>query len=599
MDALRPQDPARMGAYHLLARLGAGGMGQVYLGRSPGGRLVAVKVIREEISDHPEALARFRRETATVEAVRSAYTAQLIEASLDAPPYWLATEYVSGPTLRGAVGASGPFPADSALRLLAALAEGLAAVHAHGVTHRDLKPHNVILSPQGPQLIDFGIARGLEQTILTRDGMVSGTPGFTAPEVLLRNEVGPAADVFALGATLAYTATGRPPYGTGEPAAVSYRTVHEDIDLAGVRPELAEIIRQCVAKGPEDRPEPAAVIAHCAVDSPLASDAHYRMLVRTAEPVPEPGYATTPPTPSGVHLEAEPETGTVRASESGAGTQPTNREPVVGTAELVATTAPKGLPDTAPDDGPDPQRRPARTSRGRAWLAVCAVAIAVPMTVWLLPESDSRDTGADPTTEITTSGQPTAPRTASSPSAGKRPAGGPPDHIVNDRVSQDRWTLSDDPAQAAQGIGSCDLSSIADASPPTGLRSSVSHTTGSDTATLELRPQNAGEGERPAPYYISVGVRPPHETDRSTGRPLRSVSKGIGFTSKPVDIYSRWTSGGTVRFKYPDDFRAHFGERTVDALPVGDDRGDWTVVLYHVEGGSTKYTSVVCNGFHA
>ncbi|SFY19786.1 Serine/threonine protein kinase [Streptomyces atratus] len=588
-----------MGAYHLLARLGAGGMGQVYLGRSPGGRLVAVKVIREEISDHPEALARFRRETATVEAVRSAYTAQLIEASLDAPPYWLATEYVSGPTLRGAVGASGPFPADSALRLLAALAEGLAAVHAHGVTHRDLKPHNVILSPQGPQLIDFGIARGLEQTILTRDGMVSGTPGFTAPEVLLRNEVGPAADVFALGATLAYTATGRPPYGTGEPAAVSYRTVHEDIDLAGVRPELAEIIRQCVAKGPEDRPEPAAVIAHCAVDSPLASDAHYRMLVRTAEPVPEPGYATTPPTPSGVHLEAEPETGTVRASESGAGTQPTNREPVVGTAELVATTAPKGLPDTAPDDGPDPQRRPARTSRGRAWLAVCAVAIAVPMTVWLLPESDSRDTGADPTTEITTSGQPTAPRTASSPSAGKRPAGGPPDHIVNDRVSQDRWTLSDDPAQAAQGIGSCDLSSIADASPPTGLRSSVSHTTGSDTATLELRPQNAGEGERPAPYYISVGVRPPHETDRSTGRPLRSVSKGIGFTSKPVDIYSRWTSGGTVRFKYPDDFRAHFGERTVDALPVGDDRGDWTVVLYHVEGGSTKYTSVVCNGFHA
>lgn len=588
-----------MGAYHLLARLGAGGMGQVYLGRSPGGRLVAVKVIREEISDHPEALARFRRETATVEAVRSAYTAQLIEASLDAPPYWLATEYVSGPTLRGAVGASGPFPADSALRLLAALAEGLAAVHAHGVTHRDLKPHNVILSPQGPQLIDFGIARGLEQTILTRDGMVSGTPGFTAPEVLLRNEVGPAADVFALGATLAYTATGRPPYGTGEPAAVSYRTVHEDIDLAGVRPELAEIIRQCVAKGPEDRPEPAAVIAHCAVDSPLASDAHYRMLVRTAEPVPEPGYATTPPTSSGVHLEAEPETGTVRASESGAGTQPTNREPVVGTAELVATTAPKGLPDTAPDDGPDPQRRPARTSRGRAWLAVCAVAIAVPMTVWLLPESDSRDTGADPTTEITTSGQPTAPRTASSPSAGKRPAGGPPDHIVNDRVSQDRWTLSDDPAQAAQGIGSCDLSSIADASPPTGLRSSVSHTTGSDTATLELRPQNAGEGERPAPYYISVGVRPPHETDRSTGRPLRSVSKGIGFTSKPVDIYSRWTSGGTVRFKYPDDFRAHFGERTVDALPVGDDRGDWTVVLYHVEGGSTKYTSVVCNGFHA
>lgn len=582
-----------MGAYHLLARLGAGGMGQVYLGRSPGGRLVAVKVIRDEISDHPDSLARFRRETATVEAVRSAYTAQLIEASLDTPPYWLVTEYVAGPTLRGAVGASGPFPPDSALRLLAALAEGLAAVHAHGVTHRDVKPHNVILSPQGPQLIDFGIARGLEQTILTRDGMTSGTPGYTAPEVLLRNEVGPAADIFALGATLAYTATGRPPYGTGEPAAVSYRTVHEDIDLAGVRPGLAELIRQCVAKDPADRPEPAAVIARCAVDSPLASDVHYRLLARTAEPVPVPGHEETPPTPTGAHM--EPETETTRAAETEVRTRPLDHEPAVHVAERAETTAPTGPSGTAPDDRPTPQGRPDRAPRGRVWTAVCAVALAVPLTVWLLPQSDGTKTGAAPTTEATTSGQPDTSRRAT-----RVPAVRPPDHIVNDRVSQDRWTLSEEPEQAAQGMGSCDLSSIADSSPPTGLQSSVSHTTGSDTASLELRPKDAGEGKRPAPYYISVGVRPPHETDRVTGRPVRSVvGKGIGFTSKPVDIYSRWSSGGTVKFKYPDDFRAHFGKRTVDAIPVGDDRGDWTVVLYHVEGGPTKYTSVVCNGFHA
>lgn len=577
-----------MGAYHLLARLGAGGMGQVYLGRSPGGRLVAVKVIRDEISDHPESLARFRRETATVEAVRSAYTAQLIEASLDAPPYWLATEYVAGPTLRGAVGASGPFPPDSALRLLAALAEGLATVHAHGVTHRDVKPHNVILSPQGPQLIDFGIARALEQTILTRDGMVSGTPGYTAPEVLLRNEAGPAADVFALGATLAYAATGRPPYGTGEPAAVSYRTVHEDIDLDGVRPELAGLVRQCVAKDPAARPDPASVIARCAVDSPLATDAHYRMLGRTAGPVPVP----LPETGTGIETGSDAET--TRLPGTGERTRHVNHEPDVHVADRAASAAPTGASGTAPDDRPAPGKRPGQGARGRAWLAVCAVALAVPVTVWLLPDTDGRETGAARPTEVTVPGQPTGSKPATKDADNR-----PPDHIVNDRVSQDRWTLSEDPQQASQGIGSCDLSSIADSSPPTGLRSSVSHTTGSDTALLEMRPKDAGEGKRPAPYYISVGVRPPHETDPSTGRPLRTVSKGIGFTSKPVDLYSRWTSGGTVKLKYPDDFRAHFGKRTVDAIPVGDDRGDWTVVLYHVEGGPTKYTSVVCNGFHA
>lgn len=211
MDVLKAQDPARIGAYTLLARLGAGGMGQVYLGRSPGGRLVALKVIRDEITDHPEALARFRREVETVRAVRSAYTANLIDASLDAAPFWLATEYVAGPTLSKAVGERGPLPADSARRLFAALAEALASVHGHGVTHRDLKPQNVIRSPQGPLLIDFGIARGAADTALTQTGLTPGTPGYTAPEVLISNQVGPPADVFALGATLAYAATGRPP----------------------------------------------------------------------------------------------------------------------------------------------------------------------------------------------------------------------------------------------------------------------------------------------------------------------------------------------------------------------------------------------------
>lgn len=580
MDELRPQDPGRIGVWQILARLGAGGMGQVYLGRSPGGRLVAVKVIRDEISDHPESLARFRREAATMETVRSPYTAQLIEASLDASPYWLATEYVPGPTLREAVRASGPFPPESALRLFAALAEGLATVHRHGVTHRDLKPHNVILAPQGPQLIDFGIARGLDWTALTQTGTAPGTPGYAAPEVLLRNEVSPAADIFALGATIAYTATGRPPYGGGDASAVSFRTVHGDIDLSGVRDDLAALIRRCVAKDPGERPELAAVIAGCAVDSALASDPHYRSVTRDTEAVP--GFAKDAPASTGA----------------------VSDEPDAATAAHPAEPRRWGDPETTPYAAPEPDRQPspsspppaARSGRRKGRLVACAMAVVVSLALWLLLEQRDDDQGTDaaPSTRTTTG------TATDRPAAKDDQADGPPDHILNDRESKDSWTLSDDPEWAADGVGTCDPDRFVDYSPaPSGLRSSVSHTTGSDTASVSVRPENVGKGKRPAPYYVSVGIRPPHETDRTTGRPLKSESKGIGFTSKPVDLYSQWPSGGSVKLRYPDDFRAHFDEGTIDAIPVSDDPGDWTVVLYHVEGGPTKFSTIGCNGFHA
>ncbi|NXY99765.1 serine/threonine protein kinase, partial [Streptomyces sp. BR123] len=286
MEPLRDVDPACIGAHALLARLGAGGMGQVYLARSPGGRLVAVKVIRDEIVGHPEALARFRREAETVRAVRSAYTANLIDASLAAAPFWLATEYVAGPTLAHAVAQRGALPADTCRRLFAALAEGLASVHAYGVTHRDFKPQNVILGAQGPQLIDFGIARGVGETALTQDGQAPGTPGYTAPEVLLGAEAGPAADVFALGASLAYAATGRSPFGTGVAATVSYRAVHEPVDVAGVEPGLAALIEACVAKDPAVRPELSEVVARCAVRDALVDDPVYVGLGALGEAVP-------------------------------------------------------------------------------------------------------------------------------------------------------------------------------------------------------------------------------------------------------------------------------------------------------------------------
>ncbi|MFL9684375.1 serine/threonine-protein kinase [Streptomyces sp. KL110A] len=268
MDPLRPgQDPARIGDHILLGRLGAGGMGQVYLARTPDGGTVALKVIREEITEHPEVLARFRREVATVRTVRGPHTARLVDASLDEAPYWLATEYVPGPTLRQAIAAQGPLGAEAGRTLFAQLARALESVHAYGVTHRDLKPQNVILAAEGPRLIDFGIARGPDDTALTRTGAVPGTPGFTAPEVLLRNETSPAADVFALGATMAYATTGRPPFGDGPAEAVSYRAVHEDIDLPDGTDgpyDLRALIRACVAKDPGERPGTAEVIARCA-----------------------------------------------------------------------------------------------------------------------------------------------------------------------------------------------------------------------------------------------------------------------------------------------------------------------------------------------
>ncbi|WP_107049192.1 serine/threonine-protein kinase [Streptomyces sp. NRRL F-5727] len=296
MDPLRPgQDPAHIGDHTLLGRLGAGGMGQVYLARSPDGGLVALKVIRDEITGHREALARFRREVATVRTVRGPHTAQLVDASLDEAPYWLATEYVPGPTLRQKIGADGPLGVVECRSLFEALAVALASVHAYGITHRDLKPQNVILAADGPRLIDFGIARGPDDTALTRTGAAPGTPGFTAPEVLLRNETSAAADVFALGATMAYALTGRPPFGEGLAEAVSYRAVHEDIDLgevADTEPELVALIRACVAKDPADRPGTPEVIARCrgASGAPLPPT--------RLDPGRDPGTGDTVPAPA-------------------------------------------------------------------------------------------------------------------------------------------------------------------------------------------------------------------------------------------------------------------------------------------------------------
>ncbi|MFD7458868.1 MULTISPECIES: serine/threonine protein kinase [unclassified Streptomyces] len=582
MDALRDRDPAHIGPYTLLARLGAGGMGQVYLGRSPGGRLVAIKVIRDEITDHPEALARFRREVETARAVRSAFTANLIDASLEAAPYWLATEYVSGPTLAKAVQGQGAFPAGSGRRLFAALAEALAVVHSHGVTHRDLKPQNVILSPQGPLLIDFGIARGVADTALTQTGFTPGTPGYSAPEVMTGGQVGSAADVFALGATIAYAVTGRPPYGSGPTHAVSYRVVHEDIDVAGVEPELAALIEECVAKDPDRRPPLETVIARCAVSSGIAEDPYYGRLTGSEVP-------TVPR-----DLAEAVAAGLVPAGH-GAPAAPAYA-PAVGPA-ASPTVGPGYVPTLAPSA---PTVVPERArSRRTPWIVALAVAVVVGTgSAVALRALDGGHEG-----QRADGVSPSASGTGSSAKSKPKP---PPAYIENNRVSRDYWTLSDDPDEAAYGVGECAL--IGAVSPSGELQTSVGDVD-DPAAAFVTRQARIGfrfkyaenKPKKPEPYYVSVGVKPPHEIDPDTGKPYADIvmeNKNMGYTSKPVDIYTHWKDGGFVELTYPDDFQSHFQGTAEPAIPVANDPGDWTVVLYHVGSSPTDYESIGCTGFH-
>ena len=264
MQPLLPSDPTQVGRYELEGRLGTGGMGTVYLGRSPGGRLAAIKVISPYLFAQPNTLARFRREIATLRTVRSAYTAALIDYELAAPPYWMATEFIPGPTLAASLEVEGPLSLDECLLLTASLAEGLSDVHAHGICHRDLKPQNIILSATGPHLIDFGLARDTTETGLTQTDIIVGTPGYIAPELLTSDhELTPAADVFALGATIAHAATGRHPYGSGPAESICFRILQENVDLEGVDPDLEYLIRCCVARDPTLRPSPDEIIEWC------------------------------------------------------------------------------------------------------------------------------------------------------------------------------------------------------------------------------------------------------------------------------------------------------------------------------------------------
>ncbi|MFE4528355.1 protein kinase [Streptomyces anulatus] len=327
---LLPGDPERLGSIRLLGRLGAGGMGTVYLGRTPGGLTVAVKTVHEHLAADPHFRERFRREAAAARAVTGAHTAAVLDADPESSRPWLATAYLPGVTLRHAVAATGPLEPSAVRSLGAALAEALEAVHRAGLVHRDLKPSNVLITADGPRVIDFGIARAISDHGLTGAGDVIGTPGFIAPEqitgaiatgaAVTRGAVTGAADVFALGAVLVFAATGGSPFGSATPAVLLYRAVHEDPDLSGVPDGVREVVTACLEKDPGLRPT---------VDQVLRA---------TADPHPALWWRTEP----------------LRSLVLGEAAE----EPVEQAAEEpAATPGPRAASRTAPAPGPPRTRR--------------------------------------------------------------------------------------------------------------------------------------------------------------------------------------------------------------------------------------------------
>ncbi|KUP96494.1 WD40 repeat domain-containing serine/threonine protein kinase [Thermobifida cellulosilytica] len=296
MEPLLPGDPEQVGPYRLVNRLGAGGMGQVFLARSPGGRPVVVKVIRPEHVSDSEYRVRFAREVEAARRVGGFHTAQIVDADPDADPPWMAAAYVPGPSLDQAVRQRGPLDEHALWTLAAGLAEGLTAIHSCGLVHRDFKPGNIILAADGPRIIDFGIARPTDASTMTQTGAVIGTLSYMSPEQVQGQPVGRASDIFSFGTVLAFAATGQSPFAAETLGAIVMRLISPPPELPQLSPDLRELIRACWAQRPDERPTAADLLAR--IGGRAGADwppPHLADLVGTALPV---GAAVPPPPPA-------------------------------------------------------------------------------------------------------------------------------------------------------------------------------------------------------------------------------------------------------------------------------------------------------------
>ncbi|WP_432081120.1 protein kinase domain-containing protein [Streptomyces sp. WAC 04229] len=441
METLQSDDPRELGSYRILGRLGAGGMGRVYLARSPGGRTVAVKVVRPDLAADTDFRARFRHEVEIAKAVSGRFTAPVVDSDPDAPLPWLATSYVLGPDLTDVVAAHGALPEHTVRALAAGLAAALQDIHAAGLIHRDLKPSNVLLAADGPRLIDFGIARAVDGSRMTQTGVVVGSPGYMSPEQAMGKDVGTAGDVFSLGSVLAFAATGRGAFGDGTAshASLLYQVVHGEADLTDVPASLLGLIRACLMKDPAQRPAPGEIVTalagqgidaalHDWLPSAVAStiathaagilDLEAPEAPRTAPQAP--AAATFGPAPT--MLDGTSSTGPAGYGTPPGGTPaPAYGTPLPGTVSLGA-------------DGTPAPARSRRRVLGMALGGVAVVAAAGGGAAWVLASGDDGSDGATGTPGKGGSAQP-VDETFTTP-----PAGVAPQPLWHKSVAEDSTT---------------------------------------------------------------------------------------------------------------------------------------------------------------
>ncbi|KQX45523.1 MULTISPECIES: serine/threonine-protein kinase [unclassified Streptomyces] len=393
MEPLTAEDPATIGPFRLLGRLGVGGMGRVFLARSAGGRTVAVKVVHAELAAQDEFRRRFAREVSALERVGGTGTAPVLGSDTDAASPWVAIGYVPGPSLRTVVGDEfGPLPPVTVKALAAGLARALEHIHAAGLVHRDLKPSNVLLTVDGPRIIDFGIARAVDTVAdggnLTTTGAVVGSPGFMSPEQVRGEHIGAASDVFCLGSVLVYAATGRAPFGTADSGvhATMFRIAHDEPDLTDLAPELAGLIRACLAKDPAGRPSATEIAQTLSVPDPwLPADVLARLGRHAAQ-----------------LLEAEIRAEAAETGAGGAGVAGAGGAAVPALMDAVSV-APGGSGDPTPptplpagsSTAPQGPARPARRRRTGLVAGITALVVAaaagLTYTFWPDPGTGSDD----------------------------------------------------------------------------------------------------------------------------------------------------------------------------------------------------------------